>query len=126
MSIWIIPLFLHHFFRDEGLSGYVPDDVIWHLTELAGAPAPKGITLEIERDQIHGQAPCNRYSAQQSAPYPWFEPGPIAATRMACKDLETEQLYLEQLSKMTLAEVSGDILILSTPDGPRLVFHAGK
>lgn len=107
--------------QDETVSGYAGG--IWTLTEMAGTQAPEGITLDLTTEgRIAGQAPCNRYFAEQTAPYPWFAPGPMAATRMACPRLDQEARYLELLSRMTLAEGLGDVLILSNDAGEMLVF----
>ena len=55
--------------------------------------------------------------------YPWFELGLMRATRMACGDLPAEREFFAMLATMTLAEVSGDVLILSNPDGAEMVFQ---
>ena len=73
--------------------------------------------------KISGQAPCNRYFATQSTPYPWFEAGPIGATRMACASLSADTVFFTALSDMTLAEVVGDTLILSNDKGREMVFQ---
>ena len=107
--------------QDETVSGYAGG--IWRLTEMAGDPAPEGVTLDLtEQGQISGQAPCNRYSGPQSVPYPWFETGPLAVTRRACAALDAERRYLSLLQSMSLAEVAGDVLILSNESGEELVF----
>ena len=103
--------------RDESVTGYATG--VWRL-----APSDALITLDLTtRGQISGRGPCNSYSAPQTAPYPWFEPGPIASTRVASPDLAAEQSYLAALSGMTLAEVSGPILILSNDAGETLEFR---
>ena len=111
--------------RDETVSGYLQGEAVFELTEMAGEPAPSSVTIDLsESGQVAGQGPCNRYSALQTAPYPWFELGPIQATRAACPALREEQRYFELLAKMTLAEISGPVLILSVPGGESLVFRA--
>ncbi|MFO7920738.1 META domain-containing protein [Rhodobacteraceae bacterium W635] len=108
--------------QDETLSGY--GDGLWALTQQDGAPVTADITLDLrETGQISGAAPCNGYSAAQTAPYPWVEVGPITATRRACPDLTAEQAYFDLLSRMTLAEVSGPALILSNDSGETLTFR---
>lgn len=104
--------------RDESVTGYAAG--IWQLeTDEA-----MRITLDLTaRGQISGHGPCNSYSAPQTAPYPWFESGPIASTRAICPDLEVEQRFLAALSGMTLAEVSGPVLILSNDAGDALEFR---
>lgn len=75
-----------------------------------------------EEGQISGQAPCNSFSASQSAPYPWLDIGPILSTKRACPDLNFEVDTLQLLARMTLVEVSGDTLILSNDAEESLLF----
>jgi len=108
---------------DETLNAYAQDN--WQLVTLNGDAVPTGITLSlVQPGRISGAAPCNRYSAAQTAPYPWFEAGPIAATRRACADLATEQAYFSALAAMTFAEAQGNVLILSNGSGGALVFQS--
>ena len=124
LSILCFSLALAGCFRDESVSAYAPG--IWrlHHTGTVEIAAGTEITLDLTtRAQISGQGPCNSYSAIQSAPYPWFDPGPIASTRASCPDLVAEQAYLNALADMTLAEVSGPVLILSNDAGDTLEFR---
>lgn len=110
---------------DETLSGYGAQETQWTLIEIDGIPFSARATLEFpEEGALLGQAPCNTYQGQQSAPYPWFKAERIAVTRMACPDLEAETVFFEALGAMTLAEVAGDTLLLSTEDGRKMVFEA--
>jgi heat shock protein HslJ len=43
---------------------------------------------------------------------------------MACPDLDYEAHFFDTLSDMSLSEVLGNVLILSTPDGRKMVFTA--
>lgn len=109
---------------DESISAFGGgDDYV--LQEMNGADVTVPITLNIaDSGQINGQAPCNSYTADQSAPYPWFAIGPIAATRRACPDLALEAEYFDVLSRMTISEVSGPVLILSNDADEILVFQS--
>jgi heat shock protein HslJ len=119
------PILLASFLADETITGYGGAGAVWTLTELDSAPFPARATLVFEDGgSVSGQAPCNRFQAQQSVPYPWIEVGPIMATKMACPDLEAEGIYLDALQEMTLAEVSGPVLILSNDAGREMVFRA--
>ena len=110
---------------DETLRAYGAADRIWTLKELNGAPFTASATLTFPQvGEIAGVAPCNGYSATMTAPYPWFEAGPIAATRRSCPDLAAETAFLKALTEATLAEVADDTLILSNPDGLTMVFGA--
>lgn len=110
---------------DETLRAYGAADRVWTLTELDGAPFTARATLEFpEDDRITGQAPCNRYFSVNSVPYPWFKAGPIGSTKMACPDMVTEAQFFAALGVMTLSEVAGNVLILSTPEGREMVFKS--
>ncbi len=102
--------------QDETVTGYAPGE--WQVAMLEGEAVSVPITLTLStRGEVSGQAPCNRYSANQTAPYPWLEIGPIAVTRMACPELALESRYLAALARMTLAEVAGPVLIFSNDAG---------
>ena len=108
--------------RDETISGFVPENAVWTLTEGPGLPA--GATIAFPQPgQVTGQAPCNRYTAVQSAPYPWIDIKLGAVTKMACPALDQEADYFAALSAATLVEVVGDVLILSDAENqPLLTF----
>lgn len=109
--------------KDETISGYADAGAIWSLIELDGAAFQADATLSFpEKGRIAGQAPCNSYSGTQTAPYPWFETGPILSTKRACSDLNAETAFFTALSEMRVAEVSGNTLILSNEAGREMVF----
>lgn len=115
---------------DETVAAYGGADRVWRLVEIDNSPFDARATLLFEKDQfnakarVSGNAPCNVYTAQNRAPYPWFELGPIAATKLACPELEAEGRFLDALTKMTQSEVLGDVLILRDDDGIEMVFKA--
>ncbi|MEW9918435.1 META domain-containing protein [Marimonas sp. MJW-29] len=126
LSLWLpAALMLAACFGDETLYSYGAAGKTWRLVELRDAPFTSGATLTFpEPGRISGQAPCNLFNATQEAPYPWFATGPIAATRMACPDLEDERAFLDALAAASLSEVLGDTLILSNDDGVLLTFKS--
>ena len=110
---------------DETISGYVDQRAEWVLVELDGKPFPARATITFpSKGRIAGQAPCNHYSATQSAPRPWFEAGPVISTKMACPDLAAEQRFFKALGEMTLVDVLGNVLVLSNETGRDMVFKA--
>ncbi|MFT7595078.1 MAG: heat shock protein HslJ [Paracoccaceae bacterium] len=110
---------------DETLAGYGAADRVWVLAELDGATFAAKATMQFpEPGKISGDAPCNRYSGAVTAPYPWFEAGNLAVTRMACPELAAESALFDALSGMTQSEVSGDTLILTNEAGREMVFKA--
>ena len=111
---------------DETVRAYGAADQVWTLSEIDGTPFDASATLTFpDAGRIAGAAPCNRYSADMTVPYPWFEAGPIAATRRACPELAAETAFLTALGQATLAEVAGETLILSNPEGLNMVFRSG-
>lgn len=110
--------------RDETPSGFARPDQIFALQEIDGTAFPARATLSFpEPGRIAGTAPCNSYAGALTAPYPWFETGPLAATRRACPDLAQETAFFAALAEMSLAEISGNTLILSNDAGRQMVFQ---
>ncbi len=123
-AAFFLPLLLGYC-ADETLTGYGAQGQEFVLVSINDQPFPARATIRFpEEGQIAGEAPCNSFSATQDVPYPWFKAGPIAATKRACPDLEAEALFFRTLSEMTLSEVSGPNLILSTAEGDTMVFLA--
>lgn len=123
--IFLMSLLLAACNDDETVSGYGASDIEWSLTSLNGAAFEARGTLSFPKPgSIAGKAPCNHYAADQESPYPWFNVKTIAATKMACRDLASERDFFAALKKMTLSEVAGGTLILSTPEGDEMVFKA--
>jgi len=113
--------------KDETVSGHGGHDKTWVLRSLDGATFPARATLTFpEEGEIAGEAPCNRYSGQQTVPYPWFSAERILSTKRACPDLDAEIRYLHALEDMSLAEIAGNTLILSNDAGREMVFRAEK
>jgi heat shock protein HslJ len=111
--------------NDTSLRVYAGADSTWVLTELRGEPVAARATMQFpEAGVIAGQAPCNRYRAALLVPYPWFDSGPVAATRMACPDLAAEKAFFQALEAATLSEIRDDTLILSDDDTVLMVFKA--
>lgn len=125
-ALFVLVLFpLSGCFGDESVSAYGAADQTWQLQELDGQPFVATATLTFpDPKTASGNAPCNSYSARFDAPYPWFEVGPIALTKRACPDLDTEQEFFAALGEMTISEVSGGVLVLSNEAGREMVFKA--
>ncbi len=122
----LIPLLaLTGCFQDESVSAYGAAGKTWTLAELDGAAFTQRASLTFpEPGKIAGAAPCNGFSGDMTAPYPWFEIGPLATTRMACPDMDAENRFFAALGDMTLSEVSGDTMILSNDSAREMVFKA--
>jgi heat shock protein HslJ len=110
---------------DETLTGYASADAVYVLQTLDGNNVAFRATLQLpEQGKISGTGPCNSFFAIQTAPYPWFDAGPIAATRKACPELTEEAAYFAALSEMTISETLGLVLILTNDTGREMAFQA--
>ena len=110
---------------DETVTAFMQSDATYRLMTLDGIPVSADAALQVsEPGALAGEAPCNTFSAEVKAPYPWFELGPIRATRRACPGLAEEARLFETLQDMRFAEVQGSVLILTGEDGAEMVFRA--
>lgn len=110
---------------DETVTAYGGSNSLWRLDTMDGHSVKETVTLEfLDHGRVVGQAPCNRYSTYQTAPYPWLHLSPIVTTRMACPALTSESKYLQALETMTEAEILGDTLILRASNGQELVYRS--
>ncbi|MEP2716761.1 META domain-containing protein [Pseudophaeobacter sp.] len=110
---------------DETLAGYGAAGKVWHLTLLDDQAFEAKATLTFpETGKLAGEAPCNRYHGNQTAPYPWFEVAALIATRTTCPEQASETAYLQALQQMSEAEVAGNVLILRNEAGREMVFEA--
>lgn len=110
---------------DESISGFADRETVYRLAELNGNRFTPRATIRFpEPGRASGEGPCNTWFAAQTVPYPWIALGPIAATKRACPQLSDEARYFAALEQATLAEVSGDVLILSSDDGLEMIFRA--
>ncbi|MEO0379637.1 MAG: META domain-containing protein [Pseudomonadota bacterium] len=108
---------------DETVAAYGAAEATWTLVELNGAPFSERATLLFGEDgQVSGQAPCNRFTFTNGVPYPWFESGPIASTKMACPNLETEGAFFKSLSNMTQVVLADGRMVMANDDGGEMVF----
>ena len=113
------------FGRDETLTAYGAGGQRYALVSIDGAPFTGHATLSFPGPGlISGQAPCNSYSGSSDIPYPWFDGTRLAVTRRACPEMATEAAFFEALADMTVAEISGPVLLLTAPGtGRSMVFE---
>ncbi len=123
--VLMLSLILASACADETISGYADPSATYRLLEIDGTRFEPRATITFrETGRAAGEAPCNSWSAAQSVPYPWFQLGPIAATRRACPYLAEEERFFNALGQMSLAEVQGPVLILSNDAGREMIFEA--
>jgi heat shock protein HslJ len=96
----------------------------WRLVDIGGQPAPAGadstrhpgFTLIAEGRKVQGSAGCNRMNGTYQLDGQHLKFGPLATTRMACPDMQTETAFLKALKATTRYEVSGSSLTLYGAD----------
>ncbi len=115
-------LFLLAACADQTVSGYAASGP-WRLAELDGEPVPAGTILTFPgAGRVSGALPCNSFTAQQTAPYPWFILSHFEVGRRSCDAAELEEQIVHALASVTLAEAKGPVLLLTTEDGQELFF----
>ncbi|WP_166418215.1 META domain-containing protein [Cochlodiniinecator piscidefendens] len=109
---------------DETVSGYIDTTATWSLSSLDGEAYLNSATIAFPTEgHVVGRAPCNSFTAEQSAPYPWISIESIASTRALCPEIEAESEFFELLQSMSIVEVSGRILILTNEAGVQMTFE---
>lgn len=96
----------------------------WRLVDIGGQPSPAGadstrhpgFTLLAEGRKVQGSAGCNRMTGTYKLDGEKLKFGPLATTRMACPDMQTETAFLKALGATTRYEVSGSSLTLYGAD----------
>lgn len=118
-----LPIFLAGCLKDETISGFVDPKATYQLTEINGAAFTARAEISFPaKGSVLGKAPCNSFSAEQTAPYPWFEIGSMTVTRAACAQMEAEAEFFKAFGSMSLIEASGNVVILRNDDGDEMVF----
>ena len=108
--------------RDETVSGYAAPGS-WRLAALHGEPVSTMATLRFPREgRVAGSLPCGAFSAQQTAPYPWFLLSHFSVPS-GCPDDAEEARVIRALAAATLAEAQGGVLILSNDEGLEMVLR---
>lgn len=106
------------------LQAYLAEE--WRIDTVNGAKfgAEGSIDFSVP-GQVSGRSPCNQWSAVQTADLPDMAIGQMTMTEMACDDLALEAPFLAELAAMTRAVIEGadQHLVLSAPDGRRMVFY---
>lgn len=78
----------------------------------------RNVGMNIERDgSISGQAPCNSYSARQTATPPGFALGPLTRTEMGCGGSagRLESRFFQALSSANGIAYEGGVLTIMGP-----------
>ena len=102
---------------DQSTSTMVGIGSTWALEELNGEEGVEATIEFPEAGQIAGQAPCNRYTAKDHSMYPWMDIRAIAATRVACPEMEAEDAFLAAIDDAHIVELEGDTLTVRDRKG---------
>ena len=96
---------------------------VWVVQTLDGTAFSAAATLRFSPDgRVSGKAPCNRYFGAVEITGSVMTIGPLASTKMACKNLSDDYSYLAALGSMNQLRMDSDRLILTGPTGSEMVF----
>ncbi|MEO0343788.1 MAG: META domain-containing protein [Pseudomonadota bacterium] len=102
--------------KDETIAGRTTPQTVWTLVEMDEDAISATFTIQFDVEGASfGQADCNRFNTTQTAPYPWIEFGPIAATKALCANSDIEQRFFAALGNAETVEIAGDTLLISGP-----------
>lgn len=80
-------------------------------TQFARNPT---IHIDASQNKISGSTSCNKYFGQLSLDDNRFKASNIGSTKMACKDLDTENSFVKNIALVTSYEVvEGELHLLS-------------
>lgn len=124
--IFILPILLAACQKDETISGFVDPQKTFKLEQINGKAFTANADISFPaKGTVSGSSPCNSYSFEQTAPYPWFEIGTMMVTRSVCANFgKEENAFYAALGEMTLSEAVGEVLILQNDSGGEMVFRA--
>jgi len=74
--------------------------------------------------RVTGFAGCNTFSSSWLMEEGRLVFGPLLSTRMACPDMDSERAFLVALDGAVLADITGDMLVITGTDGTELTFKA--
>lgn len=107
----------------DGYDPFADRDTVWVLQVLNGEPFEADTTMNFaEPGRVAGKASCNNFSGPLLSDYPEFEIGMMISTRMACPDMESEQVFLDALATMKGIVATEEVLYLTGPDGNEMIF----
>lgn len=102
----------------------------WQLVQLDGRAVAAAedrytVTLLASDKQLTGTGACNRlFGPYEEGEKRALKIGPLAATRMACPDLETERAFIAALEATTHYDMDGPMLLLLADGELRAVLQA--
>lgn len=104
-----------------GTSTVTLDDTMWKLTEMEGIPAD---TIHLEEDTFvigftgldktfYGRTNCNRFfGSYEQLSESVLRFNNVGVTRMACPNMEYEDLFLQMINKVSAYRLTEDQLQL--------------
>lgn len=122
-SVFPVTLFLLAIVAGSAFAGGKPDATLsntyWKLLTVAGKPAEVAngqreahMILRLD-GRVAGSTGCNRMTGSYKAKGESLTFGPLAATRMFCKDTaETERLFMDALGRTKSWRIAGDSLAI--------------
>ncbi len=108
----------------ETVGGAAPVGTVWVLDQFNDQSFAGRATIRFESSgKLVGNAPCNSFSARQTAPLPWFEVEDLSVTKRSCPQIAAETAFLDALQAMDFSEIGGERMLLSNAAGQTLLFR---
>lgn len=114
-------------------AGTITEGKVWTLMSYGARSAlqmvPSGVSvtlqMDLARDAVAGNGGCNRYTGSLTSTGSGYRIDNIAATRMACPGpaMEIEEVFFQDLRKVTSYSFQGGRLIMEVEEGRQLVFY---
>ncbi|MFP8967569.1 META domain-containing protein [Pokkaliibacter sp. CJK22405] len=103
----------------------------WQLYQVLDQPVtvettrPLSIQFATQGNQVSGYSGCNRFSGTYSLYGGRMSFEPLISTKMACRDMNTEQRYMDALSSVRSWEAKGtELWLMNADQQPLLRFKA--
>ncbi|KPA23555.1 hypothetical protein shim_01630 [Shimia sp. SK013] len=111
---------------DETLTKYGGANFDWRLIKIDNRLVSYHNVIRFdETGAVTGAGPCQTFTANQTAPYPWFVLENLSVSEpseVACQLAKEDAAFFAALRDMTLVEVAGARLILSDDAGREMYF----
>ena len=103
----------------------------WTVVEMKGVPVQQSggrrdahIVFEVADRKFRGNGGCNQISGNYSLDKKEIHFTEVIATKMSCEDIEFENVFLNELSRVDRYEVTGDEMRLKRRQETLLVLRS--
>jgi len=102
------------------VSNNILKSELWHIIEIGGVldfEKQPSIGFDIAESRITGNSGCNNFFGKLNIDKDKISFENVGATRMACPDMSTEDLFFKALDEISSYEIVDNVLHLYSLDG---------